>query len=267
MAADSDTSEDEQTALERAIRAKYESLRPSFEAWAEDSGEPLWVFDDIVRGQVEYARVMYQKDRAEEELESSSVIWDRISTEKANSLQALLDTNPNEEAVHHFLDDNPEFLIQVLGGGHGRYQISKERLGSEYVPDFLVAEMSSIGIEWYGVELESPRLKAHRNDGLPTQGLNHAIGQVRDWRAWLLNNVDYARRPREQHGLGLLGIDSRVPGLILIGRRQDYPQRFNEYRRQMNHQEQVLIHSYDWLLEVARSNTSGWLGVAFRLDT
>ena len=49
--------------------------------------------------------------------------------------------------------------------------------------------------------IESPRCKVERADGLPTQELNHAIGQIKDWREWLTNNLGYARGPKDQHGL------------------------------------------------------------------
>jgi hypothetical protein len=174
-------------------------------------------------------------------------------------LKQLLNENPDEAALQCFLEANPKFLIQVLGGGHGRYQIAKQRLGKEYVPDFLIAEMSSIGIEWHAVEIESPRAVSHRKDGLASDALDHAIGQIRDWRKWLMHNIDYARRSQTENGLGLVGIDARVPGLILIGRRHEYPERFNEIRRQMIDREHIAVHSYDWLFDVAQSNRSGSL--------
>lgn len=251
---------DEQTALEVETRTKWESLRPSFNAWATQSGEPLSLFDEIVDGQVEYTRVVYQKRRASTELAEYSVPWDRVTIEEATSLEELLNTNADESALHRFLDANPKFLIQVLGGGHGRYHLSKQRLGAEFVPDFLVAEVSSIGFEWYAVEIESPGAVAHRQDELPAEPLNHALGQIRDWRRWLMNNLNYARRPRDQDGLGLVGIDSRVPGLILIGRRHAFPERFNDFRKQMIDRERIVIHSYDWLIDIAHSNRSGRLG-------
>lgn len=252
---------DEQTIIERETRAKWETLRPSFLVWARQSGESPSEFDRIVEGQVELARVNYQAQRAERELNHSSVDWDHITPEDANLLQALLDTDPNEASMHHFFEDNPKFLVQVLAGGHGRYQLSKKRLGADYVPDFLIAEASSIGIEWYAVELESPRSKEHKADGNPANSLNVALAQIRDWRQWLMNNLDYARRPKEEDGLGLIGIDSRVPGLIIIGRRHEYPERFNNFRRQTRDRESILIHSYDWLADAACSNKSGWLRV------
>ena len=255
---------DEQEGLERETRARWESLRPSYNEWAVASGEPLSEFDRIVDDQVEFARAIYHKDRASRELEESSVIWDRLTPQHGNSLQELLEKSPQEAEMHSFLEAHPEYLVQVMGGGHGRYQLSKKRLGAEFIPDFLVAEMSSIGIEWHAVEIESPGVAAFRKDGLPAIGLNHAIGQIRDWRQWLMDNIDYARRPKEQNGIGLVGIDPRVPGLIIIGRRQEYPSRYNEFRRQMIDRERIVIHSYDWLVDVARSNNSGWFTGEFR---
>ena len=250
---------DQQEALERDTRARWESLRPYFDQWAAENGEPESTFDEYVESRVETARADYQKGRASEELEAFAVQWDRLSANDASHLQDLLDENANENELHQFLDHDPRFLIQVLTGGHGRYQISKQRLGAEFVPDFMVCQNSSIGVEWFAVEIESPLALADRKNGEPRQELNHAISQIREWRAWLMHNIDYARRPKEQDGLGLVGIDARVPGLILIGRRHPYQEKFNEFRRQMTDRENIVIHSYDWLVDVARSNRSAWL--------
>ena len=243
---------DEQETLERETRARWKPMRPSFNAWAVESGEPLSAFDEIVEGQIRHARVKYQKERASNELEQDSVLWNQVTPEDVASLEEKLASDPDESAMHCFLENNPKFLVQALSGGHGRYQLSKPRLGGEYVPDFLVAQMSSIGLEWFAVELESPKKEAHRQDGLQTSDLTQAIGQIRNWRSWLMNNIGYARRPEEQDGLGLIGIDNRVPGLILIGRRHESHPDYNEFRRQMIDRERIVIHSYDWLVEVAR---------------
>ena len=250
---------DEQEAKEREIRVRFESLRSEYNANAEETGDASFSFDDFVESRIEHDRAAYQKERASKELHQSFARWDKITATDTDSLCELLASDPAESGMHTFLEANPKFLVQVLTGGHGRYQLSKVRLGSEYVPDFLIAEETSIGIEWYAVEIESPKGKMHRKDGLPAEGLNHALGQIRDWRKWLMNNLDYARRPREQDGLGLIGIDSRVPGLIIMGRRCEYPERFNEFRRQIIDRERITIHSYDWMLDVARSNRSSWL--------
>ena len=209
----------------------------------------------------------------------NSVRWDRIRPADVEAFQALLDqsvcrTNRGdretercicETKVHGFLEENPQFLIQLLGGGHGRWQVtehrdyfrSKPRLGSEYVPDFLIAESSSIGMEWRCVEIKAPCKKVQLQKGHEAQGVRDAIHQIRDWRKWLMENLRTARDPKTESGLGLAQIDARLPGLILIGRTQEFHWRFNEFRRQMKKNEGISIHTYDWLLQKTSTNLSG----------
>ena len=250
---------DEQTALEIKVRASVEAARTDLNDLPEQDRDSFQEYIEYLEDQVEVKRAIYQKGRASAELDQHSVLWDRVTVEDADSLKELLERDPDEHSMHRFLKDNPQFLVQALTGGHGRYQISKPRLGAEFVPDFLIAEESSIGLEWYAIEIESPRVEAHTTNGLQSHHLTHAIGQIRDWREWVMNNLDYARRPREQDGLGLIGIDNRVAGLILIGRRNEHPKRYNQFRRQMIDRERIVIHSYDWLVDLAYTNRSGRL--------
>jgi hypothetical protein len=153
-----------------------------------------------------------------------------------------------ESDLQQFLSSNPYVLAAQLGGGHGRWVIPMKRLGAEYVPDFMVGEKSSIGFEWYAVELESPKAKMFTKAGDPTQQLTHAIRQIQDWRAWLQRNQDYAARPRDKGGLGLTDITANLPGLILISRRDEIDESTSERRRQMISDLRIKIHSYDWLV-------------------
>jgi hypothetical protein len=47
--------------------------------------------------------------------------------------------------LQRHLATNPLLLVQHLGGGGGRWMLSQKRLGSEYVPDFVIGERSSGG--------------------------------------------------------------------------------------------------------------------------
>jgi hypothetical protein len=125
------------------------------------------------------------------------------------------------------------------------------RLGSEYVADFIIiCERDSIGYHWTLVEIESPRASRGKKSGEATAGLNHAINQVQDWRRWLADNVAYARTE-----LHLTDIDGNALGLIIMGRRGDGvdPRRL----QQMLHQNQVEVHSYDWLVDTLRAKLAG----------
>jgi hypothetical protein len=174
--------------------------------------------------------------------------WDHLTWESYISLKTAIDSAKREEDVQQALQADPASLIQHLGGGHGRWVIPKQRLGADYVTDFLIAEKHSFGFEWQAVELESPLRQMFNKNGDPSQYLNHAIRQILDWRAWLKANQAYAARPRTEGGLGLTDIDANVRGLILIGRRKDISAETASRRRQFAQDLNIEIHSYDYLL-------------------
>ncbi len=174
-----------------------------------------------------------------------------VLDEDVGALHVTIENATCEEDIQQFLEEHPEILARHLGTGASRWCLPKKRLGSEYVPDFLLAEVSSIGLEWLGVELENPNAILFNRRGDPSAALTHAIRQITDWRAWLKDNIDYARRPRDKNGLGLVDIDANLRCYILIGRRKDLSDMTRARRRQMNQDLRVNIHTYDWLAEVA----------------
>jgi hypothetical protein len=174
--------------------------------------------------------------------------WDSVDDADVSSLQETIDRAEREEDVQQFLQANPKFIIQHLGGGHGRWVIPKARLGTNHVTDFLIAEKHSFGFTWQAVELESPLRRMFNKNGDPSQYLNHALRQITDWRAWLKANQSYAARPRNEGGLGLTDIDANVPGVILIDRRANGSSSTDARRRQMCQDSNIEIHSYDYLV-------------------
>lgn len=175
--------------------------------------------------------------------------WDHVTPDELTALASALDGSTREEDIQQFLQLNPQFLIQHLGGGHGRWVLPKQKLGAEHVTDFLIAERHSFGFEWQAVELESPLRPMFNKNGDPSQYLNHAIRQITDWRAWLKSNQAYASRPKTDGGLGLTDIDANVKGLILIGRRIAIDPETNARRRQLVQDLNIEIHSFDYLLQ------------------
>ena len=256
---------DDEDALEQRMRAESEPGRARFEQEAAEMGEPLGLFDELLNDRIRYARIRFQVERANGDLQEGAVPWGQLTPDEIVAFDQLLGDDPDEPRVHRFLEEHGKALLTVIGGGTFRFQISKPRLGAEWVPDFLLASQDSMGIYWQAVELESPRTTPYRQDGRPNHYLHHAIEQIRDWRRWLRDNRDYARRSTKENGLGLVGIDERVPGLVLIGRRlkkgKEFPNHYNEFRRDMLDRDRIAIHSYDWLLETMRS---GLMGLRFR---
>src|SRR4051812_6159510 len=88
------------------------------------------------------------------DLDRYAVRWEDITHLALRSFTQILDGAGDERPLQAFLEATPHLLVQHLRGGYGRWVVPRVRLGSEFVPDFLVAEESSSGLEWYLVELQ-----------------------------------------------------------------------------------------------------------------
>ncbi|MCA0252987.1 MAG: DUF4263 domain-containing protein [Actinobacteria bacterium] len=165
------------------------------------------------------------------------------SPEALRELEDLLEAGESDEAPYQELIERyPELLASLVRGHWATYVIPQKRLGSEFVTDFLVLGVTSQGPEWVAVELEAPRHELLTKKGRLRQAVQHAVNQIQDWREWLTRNVAYAQ---DQHHL--VGLTNRVPGLVIIGRADPSAER-EPARRRLAEQEQISIHSWDWLL-------------------
>lgn len=182
--------------------------------------------------------------------------------EAVRALEELLDSGEkNEAAFQTLLTSYPELLASTVMGGWKTYVIPKPRLGAEYVPDFLVLGINSIGPQWVAVEIEAARHGIVNRDGTISTPTRHALKQISDWREWLSVHVAYA-----QNEHGLYGLTSNAPGLIVIGR--DVPSANRQAARAQSEEHAgIKIHSWDWLLRHAQNVASNGLHVSeFALD-
>ena len=161
-----------------------------------------------------------------------------------------LNASKSERPLQAFIEQNPKILAALMIGHLGRWVVPHKRLGSEYVTDFIVGDLSSYGFKWVAIELESPTAPMFSKNGDPSAKLSHAIRQIQDWRAWLADNRSYAQRKTSRGGLGLLGIRSRLPGFIFIGRRDRLDDRNQNLRAQMSEDLNIEICTYDRLLDL-----------------
>jgi hypothetical protein len=113
--------------------------------------------------------------------------------------------------------------------------------------------MDSAGIRWILVELETPNSDvALKSSNQLDRFARKGLSQIREWREWIQDNLDQARRPRAQNGLGLPDIRPQAAGLLLVGRRHRLGVRAATLQRQTEEQEGIAVHTYDWLLEQLR---------------
>ncbi len=169
------------------------------------------------------------------------------------ALKGVLDAG-DERDVQRVLQKYPRLLVRNLALGLG-WVIPPKRLGSEFVTDFLIAERLSPGFYWQAVELESPKVPMFTKAGDPSRYLTQ-VRQIQGWRGWLESNQAYASRPKAESGLGLADISPRLPGLILIGRRDATNPETHALRRQMSADLRIEIRSFDSLLDEPKKGLS-----------
>jgi len=159
---------------------------------------------------------------------------------------SLLDGSSDERPVHRFLANHSYFFqcIVRLDGQSPLY--SKIELGDEFVVDFACFDSSSVGPEWYLVEIESPICKMFTKAGRPSAQLTHTVQQVNDWRAWVQENLHAARK--------LMPYIDQPLGYIFMGRRKNLDAQGQILLRRMIVENRMFfrIHSLDRLADCAR---------------
>ena len=169
-------------------------------------------------------------------------------------LVSLVDEDVPESQLQSHLAAYPYLLSQQFA--HCHHIFPKVSLGNQYEVDFFCLDIPSSGEEWWGIELEAPSKNVITQAGRKTAQLEHALQQVRDWRAWVTENLSYARGNREKNGLGLRNIQPRFYGYVVIGRRRDYSETFNSLRAQVFRDELIEIRSWDGIIERARQRAN-----------
>ncbi len=152
----------------------------------------------------------------------------------------------DEASVQTFLAAHQQLLTCLLPPGRAAWCWDRPRLGGELIPDFLLCTHNSTGYEWVMVELESPTERPLTSPGRPARKLNQALGQIRDWRGWLRQNIAYAERQ-----LGFDGLNAESRAVIIIGRRGSINGRHAAKWRDLS-SESTRVMTYDRLLETIR---------------
>jgi Domain of unknown function (DUF4263) len=181
------------------------------------------------------------------------------TNDDVDALELIIDSARDERPIQKHLQENPHVLAALLGGSE-RYCYPQKKLGAEYIPDFIIGDVDSTGIQWLLVELETPASGVYlKNDSQLENHARKGVQQVYDWRSWLADQVAYARAPRADSGLGLFDIREKTPGLVLVGRRALMPHDKHAARVDLTQNSDIDVHTYDWLLERLRGAV-GYVG-------
>lgn len=163
-----------------------------------------------------------------------------LSSSTINKLEAAIDSSPDrEEELQKLLAENPvlldPFVIELY---------SKLQLGSDFITDYVIRRTNN---QYVLVEIENSTDKIFNKNGSFSSSAMEAIAQVRDFQAWISDNLSYAQKklPDIKHPEGLVVI-GRSTSLSDIEKKRLYEE--NHSRR--GH---IKIVTYDDLLSTARS--------------
>ena len=165
-----------------------------------------------------------------------------------DDLRETIERARDERPLQRLLQARPRILASLLRGPY-RYCLPKESFGGKYESDFLLADVDSTGIRWILVELEtpdSPVTLASRNDF--DDHARQGVSQIQEWRRWLENNLDMARKEKSKDGLGLVDITPRAEGWVIVGRGDRLRQNSADLRDRLFTDRRIRITTYDGLL-------------------
>jgi hypothetical protein len=151
----------------------------------------------------------------------------------------LLAAGPaKEEELHRFLVTHPVLLDPFVTELR-----TKHELGSDFITDFVVRRTND---EYVVVEIENSTDRLFNQDGSFSADLMKAVGQVRDFQAWIGDNLAYAQKK-------LPGI-RRPEGLVVIGRRAELSEIMEKRLSEENYSRRghIKIVTFDDLLSQAK---------------
>ena len=154
-----------------------------------------------------------------------------------------------EEVYHQFLATHASLFF--FNGLDHYLTLSKIRLGANHIIDLAVPkEGYSRGLSWNLIELESPHCAPYTRGGDPSKALSHGLQQIRNWRRWITDNREEARRTFPSIGVRTIR-DPNFRFTLVIGTREN-SKRFLEERNQLADEERVRIRSFNFLADLLR---------------
>jgi hypothetical protein len=172
--------------------------------------------------------------------------------EDVDDLERVIAKAEDERPIQLYLQENPELLASLLGGKE-RYCIRLPHLGKEYVPDFIIGDVGSVGFRWVLIELETPRSGIYLAGGEELDKYaRKGRGQIVSWRNWIATQIAYARGRKSENGLRLFDIREKSEAIVFVGRRSKMPESKASERHELWQSNAIAIQSYDWLLDHIR---------------
>jgi len=145
----------------------------------------------------------------------------------------------HEEKLQKFLTEHPLLLDPFVSE-----LFTKQKLGSDFITDYVIKRTNN---QYVLVEIENSTDKLFNQNGSFTSSLTVAISQVRDFQAWVSDNLTYAQKK-------MPGI-KHPEGLVVIGRGCNLSEIQKKRLAEENYSRRghIRIVTYDDLLETSKT--------------
>lgn len=196
-------------------------------------------------------------------IESSSVQTNHAEfAAAAGCLRSLVESHAEEIVIQKHLESHLYLVSQQFA--HCHHVAPNFSFGGKLFADFLCLDWPSSWPHWIALEIEAPRKRIMTKTGRRTAALEHALQQVRDWREFIKNNLDFVNRPLAKGGLGLEHAEPNMMGYVFIGRRPEDPNeidRLNVLRRQIADSDNIYVFTWDGIVERAEERARLFRGI------
>lgn len=187
-------------------------------------------------------------------------------SKEADALKEELDKSKKENDIQHYIKDNKKWFIPASlfedydFGHHEAYIVPEQKLGREYIVDYMLLGRNSIGHQIILVEFENVNVDYRlQTSNMESEEVRKGLTQLRDWKRWMDDNRHYF-----MNSCGLVDISRNIPSwgiyyCLVVGRRNRMDSISNQMRGQTQRDTPGLhIVSYDRLVDNVKRLSNGF---------
>lgn len=181
--------------------------------------------------------------------------------DEAKKFRDLIYSAKNEQEIQKYIKEEKKWFIpggiflDYNFGHHDAYLFPEQKLGTEYITDYMLIGKNSDGYNIVLIEFEKANTKylLDGKNSMESESVRKGLGQIKAWKQWIEKDRGYFLR---SIGLTQKGIDIPLPRIfyyLVVSRRDYMDQRALDNRSQTMYEGRSLkIVTFDRLVDNIR---------------